>query len=80
MENKNVIANKIKRGVYKHFKNKNYRVLGVARHSETLEDFVVYKCLHKNKLSKMWVRPLKMFIGKVEINGKKVPRFKYVGK
>jgi len=74
------MANKIKPGIYKHFKNKNYKVLGVAKHSETLEDFVVYECLHKNKLSKLWVRPLKMFIGKVEIDGKKVSRFKYIGK
>lgn len=70
----------LKKGKYRHYKGKDYEVIGVAKHSETLEDFVVYKCLHKNKLSKMWIRPLKMFIGKVEIGGKKMLRFKYIGK
>jgi len=62
-----------KKGVYWHYKGKKYKVLGVAKHSETLEDLVVYEALYKNDLSKLWVRPLKMFKEKVEVNGKIVP-------
>lgn len=70
----------LKLGVYKHYKSgKKYRVLGVAKHSETLEDMVVYEALYDNEVSKLWVRPLEMFLGDVEVGGKQVPRFKYVG-
>ena len=62
-------------GKYKHCKGKLYEVLGVAKHSETLESLVVYKALYKNPDSDLWVRPLSMFTEKVVINGKKVPRF-----
>lgn len=66
-------------GIYKHSKSgKEYRVIGVAKHSETLEDLVVYQALYENNLSKMWVRPLSMFIEEVEINGTKTPRFVFV--
>lgn len=71
---------KIKPGVYIHYKGKKYRVIGSAKHSETLEDLVVYETLYKNKLSKLWVRPLKMFKEKVMVDGKAVPRFKLIGK
>jgi len=71
---------KIKLGRYKHSKTGNfYRVLTVAKHSETLEELVVYECLYDNPRSKIWVRPLKMFVEEVIINGKKVPRFSFVG-
>ena len=71
----------MKLGKYKHLKTGNfYRVIGVAKHSETLEELVVYKALYDNPTSKFWVRPIKMFLEKVKINGKKVSRFKYVGK
>jgi cyclomaltodextrinase / maltogenic alpha-amylase / neopullulanase len=71
----------MKLGKYYHYKGKYYEVLGVAKHSETLEDYVYYKCLHKNSTSMTWVRPLKMFQEKVTLpNGKIVKRFKYVGK
>jgi len=71
----------IKRGVYEHYKNKDhqYRVLGVAKHSETLEDLVIYEALYENEMSKLWARPLEMFVGNVEIDGQSVPRFTYVG-
>lgn len=69
---------KIRPGIYEHYKGKKYRVLGVAKHSETLEDLVVYEALYDNKVSKLWVRPLKMFLGKVEVNGQKMSRFKYL--
>lgn len=72
--------NEIKLGKYRHYKNKEYEVIGVAKHSETLEDLVVYRALYENKISKLWVRPLEMFVGIVEINGKKVPRFEYIWK
>lgn len=71
---------KIKPGVYLHYKGKKYRVIGSAKHSETLEDLVIYETLYKNKLSKLWVRPLKIFKEKVMVEGKMVPRFKYLGK
>jgi|APSaa5957512493_1039668.scaffolds.fasta_scaffold05337_4 hypothetical protein len=69
----------LKTGTYRHYKGKDYLVLGVAKHSETLEDVVVYTCLHENDLSPLWVRPLEMFTGDVEVDGKTVPRFEYVG-
>ena len=53
--------------------------MAVAKHSETLEDFVVYEALYENKVSKIWVRPLKMFTEKVEKDGKLVDRFEYIG-
>lgn len=62
-------------GIYQHYKGNQYEVIGVAKHSETLEDLVVYKPLYKNKTVDLWVRPLKMFLEEVEINRKKIPRF-----
>jgi len=55
-----------------------YKVLGVAKHSETLEDLVIYECLYDNPRSKIWVRPMKMFLEDVIIEGKKMPRFAYI--
>jgi len=69
----------MKLGKYQHSKTgKFYRVLGVVKHSETLEDLVLYECLHENPGNKLWVRPKSMFLGKVELNGKRVARFKFV--
>lgn len=68
----------MKLGKYKHYKGKFYQVIGVAKHSETLEDIVVYKCLHNNPLSTLWIRPKKMFKEMVEVDGKKIPRFEFV--
>ncbi|MDP2720662.1 MAG: DUF1653 domain-containing protein [bacterium] len=69
----------IKLGKYKHSKTgKFYRVIGVAQHSETLEDLVVYEALYENPRGTLWVRPRKMFEEQVEIKGKKVPRFSYI--
>ena len=60
----------VKFGVYEHYKGngKKYRVIGVAKHSETLEDMVVYEALYDNEVSKLWVRSLEMFVGEVEFN------------
>jgi len=69
---------KIKLGKYRHFKGKEYEVIGVAKHSETLEDFVVYKALYGD--NDIWIRPLNMFLEEVEFNGQKVKRFEYIGK
>lgn len=68
----------LKLGMYEHYKGKKYRVVGVAKHSETLEDFVVYEALYKNELSKLWIRPLQMFLGEVEVDGKMISRFRLV--
>lgn len=70
-------TNMIKLGKYKHFKGKEYEVVGVAKHSETMEDLVVYRALYDE--GSLWVRPLKMFLEEVEVNGKKVPRFSFIG-
>lgn len=67
----------IKTGTYKHYKGGMYKVLGVAKHSETLEDLVIYEALYDNETSKLWVRPLTMFSDLVEIDGKQVPRFEF---
>ena len=67
-------------GIYQHSKSgKQYRVLGIAKHSETLEDLVVYEALYKNELSQFWVRPVSMFTELVTINGEEKPRFERVG-
>lgn len=58
---------------YKHFKGKEYLVLNIARHSETLEEMVVYQALYGDY--GIWVRPLDMFIEMVEAEGKLVRRF-----
>jgi hypothetical protein len=70
---------KLKPGKYKHYKGKQYEVIGIARHSETLEELVVYKALYQPESENIWVRPLKMFLEDVEIDGKKMKRFEYLG-
>ncbi len=66
----------LKLGKYKHFKDLDVEVIGIARHSETLEEHVVYREFPDQTL---WVRPLAMFTEEVEVKGKLVPRFVYVG-
>ncbi len=63
----------IKPGKYRHFKGKEYEVLGVARHSETLEDMVVYRALYGD--GGLWVRPATMWNETVEQNGQTLTRF-----
>lgn len=63
-------------GKYRHYKNKDYRVVSLAKHSETLEDMVVYNALYGDE--GVWVRPLKMFTEKVVVNGKEMPRFLFI--
>ncbi len=64
-------------GVYRHYKGKLYRVLYVATHSETLEKLVVYQALYGE--FGYWARPLTMFTEMVEVDGKPMPRFQYIG-
>ncbi len=63
----------IETGRYRHYKGGEYEVLGVARHSETLEPLVLYRPLYN--ATGMWVRPFGMFIGTVEHEGSVQPRF-----
>lgn len=67
----------IKPGRYRHFKGKEYEVLGVARHSETEEELVVYRALYGD--FGLWVRPVSMWNEAVERDGKTVRRFTYIG-
>ena len=69
---------KLKLGIYRHYKGKDYRVIGLAKHSETNENLVVYEALYDNLNSKLWVRPLEMFLENVEVDGETRPRFKYI--
>lgn len=72
---------KIQLGNYKHYKGNYYFVAGVAKHSETLEDMVIYTGLYNDPEfgdNAIWVRPAAMFLEEVEVDGKKVPRFELV--
>lgn len=70
------MENTIRKGIYKHYKGNEYKVLGVAKHSETMEEFVVYQKQYDD--FGIWVRPKAMFLESVEVNGKKVPRFTFI--
>lgn len=63
-------------GLYRHYKGGQYQVLGTARHSESGELLVVYRCLYDN--NSLWVRPLAMFMERVELDGRQVPRFQWI--
>ena len=67
----------IKPGRYRHFKGKEYEGLGVARHSETEEELVVYRALYGD--FGLWVRPVSMWNETVERDGKTFRRFTYIG-
>ena len=67
----------IRIGRYLHFKGKEYRVLYLARHSETLEEMVVYQALYGER--GIWVRPARMWCESVERDGKTQPRFTRIG-
>ncbi len=60
-------------GIYKHYKGHEYRLIGIAKHSESLEEMAVYEDVSDS--SKKWVRPLAMFNEEIEFNGKRIKRF-----
>lgn len=64
-------------GRYRHYKGRDYEVVGVAHHSETGEALVVYRCLYGDY--SLWVRPLDMFQESVEVAGERISRFAFVG-
>ena len=67
----------IKLGKYRHFKGKEYEVIGIAKNSETLEDMVIYKALYGE--GELWVRPASMWNETVERDGKVYKRFEFIG-
>ena len=70
-------AHPIPLGVYRHYKGNQYEVIGFAKHSETLEDMVIYRALYGERGT--WVRPLSMWENLIEVDGKTVKRFEYIG-
>ena len=71
----------MKKGIYRHYKGKNYEVVNTAIHTETQEVLIVYKALYETDINNdgLWVRPIKMFTEHVQINGEDIPRFEYIG-
>lgn len=76
MDEKNLII-----GKYRHYKGREYEVIGVARNSETLEELIVYRALYdcdEFGNQALWVRPKKMFLEEITVNGKKTKRFEKI--
>ena len=67
----------IKKGRYRHFKGNEYEVIGTAKHSETTEEYVVYKALYGD--GGLWIRPIEMWNETVERDGKFFKRFEFIG-
>jgi hypothetical protein len=70
------MSEEIKPGIYRHYKGHEYRYIGMGRHSETLEDLVIYQDMEKPEL--FWARPAEMFLEEVEVEGKITPRFLWI--
>ena len=68
---------RVKIGRYRHFKGNDYEVIGIAKHSETLEEHVVYRALYGE--GGLWVRPHAMFTEEIEREGRRFKRFEYLG-
>ena len=71
----------IKPGRYRHYKGKEYEVIGTAHHSETLEELVVYRAMYDSPdfgYAALWVRPAAMFVETVTVDGRQMPRFQYM--
>ncbi|PIT98663.1 MAG: hypothetical protein COT74_13245 [Bdellovibrionales bacterium CG10_big_fil_rev_8_21_14_0_10_45_34] len=64
--------------LYHHYKNKPYTYVGLARHSETLEEMVIYETRYDNDRGRVWVRPKQMFFESLQVGGQLVPRFKEI--
>lgn len=71
----------IKKGLYEHYKGNRYEVVDLGFHTEMREPVVIYKALYKGDFPEgtLWVRPLAMFQESVEVDGKQIPRFRYLG-
>ncbi len=67
----------IKLGKYRHFKGNEYEVIAIAKHSETLEEMVVYRALYGE--GQTWVRPASMWDERIEREGKTYKRFTFIG-
>lgn len=67
---------KPKKGIYKHFKGNYYLVIDIGKHTDTLEEFIIYKALYDN--GDIWIRPLYQFNEAVKYNNECVPRFKFI--
>lgn len=67
----------LKPGRYRHFKGKEYQLIGIARHSETLEEMVIYRALYGE--GGLWIRPVSMWNEQVERDGYQGPRFQFIG-
>lgn len=61
--------------IWRHYKGNDYRIIALSRHTEDLTWYVVYEALYDNEVSKIWHRPLDMFLGTLEIDGKVAQRF-----
>lgn len=74
------LAGSLRLGKYRHYKGDIVEVVGVALHSETLQEFVTYKHVTGKRVGEpyFWVRPLAMFLETVEVDGKQVPRFEFI--
>lgn len=72
------MQNNITPGIYRHYKGNLYLVLGTGKHSETLEEMVVYVALYESSESQIWVRPAGMFLETIEFEGKTQPRFTFI--
>ena len=70
------MSNFVQPGRYRHYKGKEYQVLGCARHTETEEEFVVYQALYGER--GLWIRPKAMFLEDVKIGTTMIPRFVYI--
>jgi len=68
----------IKLGIYRHYKGNLYQVIGLSRHSETLEILVVYQALYGSY--GIWVRPYELFVGSLQRDGKEIKRFEFIEK
>ncbi len=63
-------------GTYRHYKGNTYKVIGIAKHSETLEELVVYQALYGE--GQIWVRPKEIFFDTVDVNGERKSRFEKI--